>query len=256
MQSFIHDGQELKYKSFGDPTSQIVVIWGHGWGMDHKSLEAIALPLKHVAMHYIVDFPGFGDSPIPSAAWAPEDYADLMATFIGTLNNKSILWVGHSFGCRVGVHIASRHPALLSAMCLIAAAGLPRKRPFYKHIYFKFRIALYKFLKKVTKLGLSETWLKSKFGSADYRNAGILRDILVKTVNENLTHAATLVECPTTLVFGADDDQTPPEMGERYHKLISGSEFIQLEGYDHYSILTSGRHQIARFIKSIITELG
>ncbi|MDB2683096.1 alpha/beta hydrolase [Alphaproteobacteria bacterium] len=255
MQSFIHNGQELKYKTLGDPECDVVVIWGHGWGHNHAHLEPIARPLENIGFHCVLDFPGFGQSPVPHDAWGPEDYAAFIVEFIKSFSGKHIIWVGHSFGCRVGVHIASTHRDLFSSMCLIAAAGLPRKRSLHKAIYFKARIALYKFMKKITKFGLSENWLKSKFGSSDYRNAGVLRDILVKTVNENLTQDAKLIKCPTTLVFGAQDDQTPPEMGERYHKLIPGSEFIQLEGYDHYSILTEGQHQLARTIKNIIENV-
>lgn len=240
--------------TLGNPESEMIVVWAHGWGHNHSNFLAVAEPLQNKAFHILVDFPGFGQSPVPSSLWGPEDYADFMAAFIKSLSPKKIIWIGHSFGCRVAVHIGSRYPDLISAMCLIAAAGLPRKRHLHEKLYFKFRIALYKFLKKITTLGLSETWLKSKFGSSDYRNAGAMRDILVKTVNENLTEQAKQITCPVTLVFGLKDDQTPPEMGERYQKLIPNAQLIELAGYDHYSILDEGRHQLALIVKSFLEK--
>ena len=47
------------------------------------------------------------------------------------------------------------------------------------------------------------------------------------------------------LIFGRDDQETPPEMGERLARLIPGAAMITLDGFDHFSILTAGRHQVA-----------
>ncbi len=88
------------------------------------------------------------------------------------------------------------------------------------------------------------------FGAA----ALAMRDILVKTINEDLTEVAPLVRCKTLLIFGAQDDQTPPEMGERYRRYIRGAELVVLDGFDHYTVLTDGQHQLARMIKPLITE--
>lgn len=106
----------------------------------------------------------------------------------------------------------------------------------------------------MTRYGLNETWLKSKFGSSDYKTAGDMRDILVKTVNEDLTETAKAIQCPVTLVFGENDQQTTPEMGRRYKTYIPNADLIELEGYDHYSILTDGRHHISRLVKSMIQQ--
>ena len=180
----------------------------------------LADPLAGLAYHVVVDFPGFGGSPVPVEAWSPFDYGRFMAVFLQQFKGKRIVWVGHSFGCRVGLHVAANYPSLIDAQCLVAAAGLRRKRSLVKQLYFQGRIRLYKFLRFMTRYGVSEGWLKSKFGSADYKAAGDMRDILVKTVNEDLTETAKVVKCPVTLVFGLQDDQTTPEMGRRYHEYI------------------------------------
>lgn len=249
MESFADKGQEIKFTALGDKSAETVFIWAHGWGQDHRAFLKTAHPLDTMGLHILVDFPGFGSSPIPSSPWDTKDYADFMIVFLKSLGERRIIWIGHSFGCRVGIQIAAHEPHLLHKLVLIAAAGLKRKRNFAERTYFKFRIALYKFLKKLTAFGLSETWLKSKFGSKDYKNAGLMRDILVKTVNEDLTDTAQRVTRPTLLIFGKKDDQTPPEMGERYNKLIRHSALVVLDGYDHYTILSEGHHQLTRLIK-------
>lgn len=253
MESFHYEGQELKYVTLGSPEAQTVFVWAHGWGHDCCAFLKTAQSLESLGFHILVDFPGFGASPAPESAWSTKDYADFMAAFLKSLKQKEIFWTGHSFGCRVGVQIAAHEKDLLKGLVLVAAAGLKKKRSLPRALYFKFRIALYKFLKKLARFGLSEDWLKGKFGSKDYKSAGNMRDILVKTVNEDLSDTAMRVPCPTLLVFGTHDDQTPPEMGERYNKLIPKSKLVLLEGYDHYSILSDGHHQLARLIKDAVS---
>ena len=89
-------------------------------------------------------------------------------------------------------------------------------------------------------------------GSADYRSAGPLRPILSRVVSENLSEVASAVRCPTLLLYGSDDTETPPEIGERFNRLIPGSEFSVLQGLGHLDILTRGQHQIALRIRKFI----
>lgn len=230
-----------------------VILWGHGWGHDHNAFVPLAESL-HGNRHILIDFPGFGKSPKPDADWATEDYADALAVWIKEQGLKNILWVGHSFGGRVGIQLAARHPELVKGLFLIAAAGLKRKRPLHKKAYFWLRIRVFKFLKKLKAFGLNEDWLRSKFGSRDYNTAGALRGILVKTISEDLSDTAKKIRCPVTLVYGANDTETPAEFGRRYETLIPGSVLFVLEGEDHYSVLSSGRHQVAALLSDFITR--
>ncbi|MGB0719924.1 MAG: alpha/beta fold hydrolase, partial [Bdellovibrionales bacterium] len=113
---------------------------------------------------------------------------------------------------------------------------------------------VYKSLKRLIPIGLSEDWLRSKFGSADYNAAGAMRGILVKTVNEDLSETAARVACHTLLIYGQNDTETPPEIGTRLAKLIPAAELVVLDGQDHYSVLAQGRHPVAHLIKRFITD--
>ena len=255
MQNFTHYGQSMKYVEIGDKNADTAVIWAHGWGTNHKEFMPAAEPLKNMAAHYFIDFPGFGHSPVPTETWAPKDYAVFMGAFIKSLPHKNIIWIGHSFGCRVGVNLTAQNPDIIKQMILIAAAGLKRKRPFHKKIEYFIKVYTYKGLKRLVPTGLvSENWLKSRFGSTDYKNAGNLRNILIKTVNEHLETIAPAIQCPVTLIYGSKDDQTPVSMGQKYEQLIPNANLVVLDGYDHYTILTMGRHQLAALIKPILNN--
>lgn len=251
----MQDYQGIKFVEKGTKAS-LLVVWGHGWGQSHTSFLGLCTPLENAAKHVIVDFPAFGESPIPSDVWGSREYADQMAAFIKAQSDKPVIWVGHSFGCRVGLQLAAHYPELIKGLFLVAGAGIPRKLPLLKSFYFKIRIATYKFLKKLIPLGLPEEWLISKFGSADYKNADpILRKILVKVVNEDLRDIAPQIACPVHFVYGDKDTETPPQIGETLSGLISGSKLTLLKGQDHYSVLSTGRHQVTQLLKTFIDDL-
>lgn len=248
------DHQSINFVEKGSKDEPLI-IWGHGWGQSHASFLDLCAPLENSAKHIVIDFPGFGETPIPSEAWGTREYADLVASFIQSKTNQPIIWVGHSFGCRVGLQLAAHYPELIKGLFLVAGAGIPKQLPLHKSLYFKTRIAVYKFLKKLIPLGLSEEWLIQKFGSADYKNADpILRKILVKVVNENLRDIAPSIQCPVQFVYGDKDTETPPKIGETLSGLIPNAKLALLKGQDHYSVLGTGRHQVTQLLKTFIDD--
>lgn len=234
------------------PDAKPLMIWAHGWGQSHASFVPIITPFESQAHHIALDFPGFGASPSPPEGWGTEHYADAIAAVMKERNLPPVLWVGHSFGCRVGLQLAARHPERIAALCLIAGAGLKRKRPLHKKIYFYCRIKLFKLLKKCLPEGDFKQKIIGKFGSADYKTAGPMRGVFIRVVNEDLTEIARTVQCPVTLIYGQNDTETPPEFGERFSKIIPKADFFLLSGQDHYSVLSTGRHQVIKIIADIL----
>ena len=229
-------------------------VWAHGWGQNRAALKPLAQSLFTTGTHDFVDFPGFGSSPKPNAAWSTADYADFIACWLGhKATGKPVVWIGHSFGCRVGIQLAARHPGLIDRMMLVAGAGLPRQRSSLEQAKLKGRVYGYKALKRLAPLaGISQDQLRDRFGSADYKAAGAMRDILIKVVNEDLSDVAQKITCPVHLVYGNRDTETPPEIGERLAKLIPTAQLAILDGLDHYSVLGDGRHQVAKRLKTLL----
>src|SRR4051794_36849174 len=104
------------------------LVFGHGWGQSSAAFLPLAETLNPFAPSYLIDFPGFGKSPLPPQSWGTAEYADAVADWLTGLPPARFLWIAHSFGGRVGLQLASRRPELLTGMILIASAGLPRTR--------------------------------------------------------------------------------------------------------------------------------
>lgn len=231
------------------------VVWAHGWGQSHDAFVPAIAGVLADAQHIAVDFPGFGGSPLPSRAWGTEDYADFVAGWLAARPRKPRVWIGHSFGCRVGIRIASKHPHLLDGMILIAAAGIPAPRSLYKQAVRVLRGYTFKTLKVLAPSESLRERLRDYFGSADYRRAGPLRDSFVKVVNENLTGLARQISLPVHLVYGAEDTETPVAVGRLFQKAMPNAQFTIVPHYGHLDILSSGRFQLQPIIRAFLRDL-
>lgn len=232
------------------------ILWLHGWGQTHQSLLGLAGLFKRDFNNTLYDLPGFGRSAMLDPAAGTADYADVFITEIEGNFRGPVILVGHSFGCRIAVRLAAERPDLVRSMVLIAAAGLPRRRG----LGFKIKRFFLKILGKaasgtdgIFKTGFKEKF-RNRFGSRDYRTAGPLRQTLVKTVTEDLSDQARKISCPVLLLYGANDLETPPELGQRYQGLIPDANLKILDGFDHLGILTTGLHRCQHYMTPFLRE--
>lgn len=232
--------------------TSIQIIWAHGWGQDSSAFLPFAQSFAGMATSYLPDFPGFGQSPAPIEAWGTREYADHIAAWLKELPAGPRIWIGHSFGCRVGIQLAAHYPYLFDKMVLIGAAGLKRRRTMFQRMSQKAKVYTFKTLKAFVPEGPSRDALRARFGSADYKNAGPLRPTFVKVVSEDLSAEAEKIICPTLIICGSADTEAPPEISRRLHDKIKNSQLHILDGYDHYSILGAAKHQISAMIKGFI----
>ena len=78
---------------------------------------------------------------------------------------------------------------------------------------------------------------KNYIGSEDYKNATPkMREILVKTVNEDLSDYAKKITVPTLLVWGEYDEAAPLEEAKLLENLLTDGALIVLPG-THYAYL-------------------
>jgi pimeloyl-ACP methyl ester carboxylesterase len=233
-----------------------LLAWGHGWGHTHRALLPLAESLRRAAPSALVDFPGFGESPPPPEPWGTADYGDAMAEWLAGFGAGRRIWIGHSFGTRVGLQLAARHPEAVQGLFLIAAAGLPPLLSPAARIKFVARRWAFRIARRLTLEGPARDRLRERFGSADYRQAGAMRPILVKAVSENLSEAARAVRCPVVLVYGEHDRETPPDIGERLQRLIPDAQLHVLRGFDHWNVLTEGQHQLTHRLGEFLERLS
>jgi pimeloyl-ACP methyl ester carboxylesterase len=240
----------LQLGSTGNP-----ILMLHGWGQTLESLQPLGELLAFAAQVHLIDLPGFGGSALPDGDWDINQYAGRILRYMDEQGLEQVDLLGHSFGGRVAICLASKYPNRVRSLVLINSAGLQRHRSLLQWI----RIKLIKWLRVLFSLipvfgSRLKEWHSHRFGSRDYKNAGPLRGTLVKTVNEDLSSDASCIQAPTLLIWGELDTETPPEMGIRLHKLIPYSTLIELPGRDHFLFRNEGAHLCAYYILQLLRD--
>ena len=68
---------------------------------------------------------------------------------------------------------------------------------------------------------------KQKRGSADYRNAtGVMRDTLVKLVNEDYREQIAAITAPVDMVWGAHDSAAPLPMAQEAAAVFAKADLV------------------------------
>jgi pimeloyl-ACP methyl ester carboxylesterase len=210
---------------WGDPPPRVLAF--HGWGRTRTDLRAALGGLPVIA----ADLPGFGSSPPPAEACGAAGYARLAAPLLDLTQGPAVL-VGHSFGGRVAVALAARHPERVAGLVL---TGVPllRRSGRRARASLRFRAA-----RAAHRIGmLSEERMEAvrrRYGSADYRAAhGVMRDVLVTVVNETYEEELDAISAPVTLLWGRDDHVVPLEVAERAETHLEQVRLIVVEGVGH-----------------------
>lgn len=78
--------------------------------------------------------------------------------------------------------------------------------------------------------------MRKKRGSADYNSATpVMRQTLVKVVNEDLTPLLKDIKVPSLLIWGTLDTATPISDGETFERMIPDAGLVRIEGGSHFA---------------------
>lgn len=224
-----------------DKADQKTLLFVHGWGADKYNLQGIYSSLQHDFRIVSVDLPGFGESDNPHDTIGSIEYADYINEFVKKTGIKQVIYIGHSFGGKIGIITSVKYPELIEKLVLIDSTGIRARR--YPAWYFKvysFKIMKF-FLQNVIKSEDSVLKLKERFGSVDYKNAGVMRDIMVKNVSEDFTDYLTEISCPVFIYWGEKDGDTPLWMAKKMNRLIQDSGLYVVKNGGHFSFLDDNR---------------
>lgn len=235
------NGYEIAYQISGQGEDTVVIL--QGWGTEFATYNSVAACISDRYRVVQFDFPGFGASDEPREPWAVEDYANFFLDLMAALNIQKATLIGHSYGGRVIIRLAAREslPFTIERIVLVDSAGILPKKTWKQ----KMKIRRYKLLKKIVNLKLVyaicprliDEWKNSQ-GSADYRNASpMMRQCLVKAVNEDLTEFLPKIQQDTLLIWGDLDTATPIADAKLMEEKIPGAGLAVIPGTGHFSFL-------------------
>jgi pimeloyl-ACP methyl ester carboxylesterase len=235
-------GGTLYGETWGEGPPLVVAL--HGWCRTHADFApslgptASPGPLSTLAP----DLPGFGATPAPPDPWGSVEYAEAVAKLleeaVGPGRGPGLVLVGHSLGGRVAVRLAAARPDLVRALVLsgaplVSRPGGSRRPP-----------AAYRAVRALRRAHVvSEARMdraRQRHGSADYRAAqGVMRDVLVRLVNERYDGSLSALRCPVELVWGGDDTEVPVDTARALAGAIPQARLTVCPGVGHLLPVTA-----------------
>lgn len=236
------DGTLVSYYRFGEGKTNLVFL--HGWRSNGMVWKGIAdkLDLKEYSI-YLLDLPGFGESPNPRKTFTILDYSNVVAKFIEKIQLKNVTLVGHSFGGRITIKISALHPELIDRIVLVDSAGV---RLNGSNKYKTVAKIAKPFFKPKFMQGLRKK-IYQTIGAADYLETPELKETFVNIISEDLTRFMPRVIQPTLIIWGAEDTETPLEYAEIMNSAIKGSRLEVFENAGHFSFLD----QVELFVREL-----
>jgi pimeloyl-ACP methyl ester carboxylesterase len=232
------NGLSTSHATGGDGAPVLLL---HGWGAHAGLMWPLAERLMRLGYRVMVpDMPGFGETPPPDAAWSVRDYVNFTLSYLDAQNIDRAHLIGHSFGGRLGLVLGADHADRLHKMVLIDAAGVKPPASSSGQLRLKTYKAVRDGLATVGLKGLSDRlrgWYNDRYASADYKNAGPLRETFVRVVGEDLLPYAARVQPPTLLLWGEADEDTPVWMAKQLEAQIPDAGLHTFPGAGHYSYL-------------------
>lgn len=241
---FKYKNINVNYIRYGNINNQTIVLL-HGWGQNIEMMKPVGDSLTDNDI-IIVDLPGHGKSEEPKEIWNLSDFVDMLHELLKSLNVQNPIFIGHSFGGKLSLLYASTYP--VKKLILFGSPFKVKKNP------NSLKVKVLKKLKTLPGLGKLAETMKKHMGSTDYRNASpMMRNILVRHVNTDITENVKKIKCPTIIIWGTNDQAVPLADAYELESLLPDAAVIQYDGCTHYAYLER-INQTNRIIKNFIKE--
>jgi pimeloyl-ACP methyl ester carboxylesterase len=219
---------------FGEPYGEapVRVIWLHGWARRGQDFAVAANELARRGVASVaLDLPGFGASPPPSSPGGARRYAELVTPVLREIGDGPFVLVGHSFGGTVACVLAADNPELVRSLVLTGAPLLRSPSSSSPRIYRVLRALHARGIVSDARMEMA----RQKYGSSDYRQAtGVMREVLVISVNESYEDELARLDVPVTLLWGDQDREVPLDVATRASALLTSTHTLQsLQGVGH-----------------------
>ena len=240
----------IYYEKHGNKNKNILIL--PGWGDTRNTFRYLIDVLKKDYTIYIIDYPGFGNSPFPKRDLVLEDYSDLIYNFIISNNISNPTILAHSFGGRIVIDLFKRFKLDIKNLILIDIAGIKPK----KSLFHKIKEKTYKSLKKISFFlprNIRNKYLEKLikiFGSSDYSKLDQnIRKTFINIVNFDQREDIKFINKDTLIIWGELDKDVILKDGYFINKNIKDSGLVVIPKSGHFPYLDK-----AYYVNSIILE--
>jgi 2-hydroxy-6-oxonona-2,4-dienedioate hydrolase len=176
--------------------------------------------------------------------------------FIKRRSLKNIILMGNSLGGHIGLLYTLEHPENISKIILAGSSGLfenslggsfPRMKD-YEYVSEKVKYTFYN-KEVVTKELVDEVYETVQSRTKTLSLIGLAR----AAQKENLSDVLDQIKTPTLLIWGLQDEITPPETALAFHDLIPDSQLKFLDQCGHVPMMEQPAF-FNQFVREFLSE--
>lgn len=244
-------GMDVHLRDEGPRNDTVPIVLLHGTSSSLHTWEGWARALKDQRRVIRFDMPGFGlTGPSADNVYTIERYTRFVAALLDHLGVQRCVLAGNSFGGYVAWATSLATPGLVDKLILVDASGYRLQAA---AIPIGFRIAMTPVLNRLAANTLPRyliaASLKNVYGDPAKVTEDLIDLYIAITLREGNRHALVErfkqappgemarripeVNVPTLILWGGRDRLIPPEMAERFHHDIAGSQLKIFENLGH-----------------------
>ncbi len=255
------------YVEDSNPTATKTILFIHGWPANHKMFEYQYDHLPAMGYRCIgIDIRGFGKSSRPWEGYSYDRLADDIRMIIDTLGLKDITLAGHSMGGAISIRYMARHNGYQVAKLALFGAAAPAftTRPDFP--YGKTAAEVNKLIEgtytdrpnMLRGFGdiffarfLTDSFMEWFQGLGLEASGNATAKCLVSLRDEDLRRDLPLIQVPTAIFHGKQDNVCPYAFAELMHAGIKDSTLIPFQYSGHglfYCEKEKFNKELAQFI--------
>ncbi len=243
----------MHYYQLGSAKKPALVIL-HGWGLEGSKYRKLAQILSEEYLVIVPDLPGFGKTSEPPKDYAVADYVRRVKAFLKEKNIEEAHFIGHSFGGRILIKMANKHPKLVKSVILTGAPGVEKfhfKRSLKRLIYWSAAKAMkiFAFVPAVKRLK-KKFYAKRDFGKLD----GVMKRSFLKVIREKLDKDAKNIQQATLLLWGRRDQMAPVRDAQKMLEIIPHS-YLKIFTRVGHKLPYEKPHEFAREVLGFCSKL-
>ncbi len=209
----------------------------HGWASSKKRWQPIKQLIENSSRYVKVvvpDLPGFKQETVLNKVWNLNDYIKWLEDFSSDIAEPFYL-LGHSFGGRMAIKFAAKHPEKLKGLILVSSAGIKPEKTDYDSIIKLAQkgkklsfLPFYPFFRKVF-----YRYILKKTDYIEAEKLPYLKETFQNVIKEDLTEHLSKIETRALIIWGDKDNMTPIQDGYLMNREIRNSKMEILKNISH-----------------------
>ena len=241
------DGMNVHYRDEGE--GQTIVLL-HGTGASLHTWDEWTNELKKTFRVIRLDLPAYGlTGPHPEKKYSLSDYSSFLNSFVESLDIDNFILSGNSLGGAIAWYYASEYPNKVELLSLLDPGGLYNKE---KQSPLVFRLARAPGINKIIRYVTPRFFIKNTLKEVYFdktkltdKKIDTYRDLILRENNResfinrsnsepvDYTSRLKLINCPTQIIWGNEDEWIPVENAKFFSKSIQNTRVDIMQETGH-----------------------